>query len=1412
GCFSSFFDVFLDINSLDTPTFAPIPAICAGTTLSPLPTTSLNLITGTWAPAIDNLVTTTYTFTPESGQCAAGTTLTIVVNPLPVVDAGIYGAVCEDAADIALSGSPLGGVWTGTGVIGTGPYTFDPSSGTQTLTYTYTDGNFCVNSDETTITVNPLPLVDAGIYSPVCADAADITLGGTPESGVWTGNGVSGSGPYVFDPSAGTQTLTYTFTDGNSCSAFATTVITVNPLPIVVAGSYGPSCSDGVDITLGGSPSGGEWTGSGVSGTGPYVFDPSVGTQTLTYTYTDGNSCVNSAITLITVNLVQTVDPGTYGPVCIDGDDITLAGTPAGGIWTGPGVSGSGPYYFDPSVGTQTLTYTYSDGGSCSNSATAEIIVNPIPTVDAGTYGTVCIDAADIALGGSPAGGVWSGTGVTGNLFDPSSGTQTLTYTFTDANLCVNSDQTTIVVNPLSAVDAGTYGPVCIDGADITLAGSPEGGVWSGTGVSGNLFDPSVGTQTLTYTVTDANLCVNSAQTTITVNPLPTVNPGTYGPVCIDGADIILAGSPEGGVWSGTGITGNQFDPSVGTQTLTYTVTDANLCVNSAQTTITVNPLPTVTAGSYGPVCIDAADITLGGTPTGGIWSGTGVTGNLFDPSSGTQTLTYTFTDANLCVNSDQTTIVVNPLSAVDAGTYGPVCIDGADITLAGSPEGGVWSGTGVSGNLFDPSVGTQTLTYTVTDANLCVNSAQTTITVNPLPTVNPGTYGPVCIDGADITLTGSPEGGAWSGTGITGNQFDPSVGTQTLTYTVTDANLCVNSAQTTIIVNPLPEVSAGTYGPVDINDPDIVLAGSPAGGIWTGTGVGGSYVFDPSAGTQTLTYTYTDGNSCVNSAQTTIIVTEPDPVLTVTPPSQNVGNVAGSTIFTVTSNKTWVANSDQLWCTVTPSGSGNGSITAVYSQNTTTSARTANITVTVAGLPPVIVTVTQASSEFLLSIRNVTQTALNAYEFDIYLLDVDASTPLQLATIQEGITFNTGILNGAPQTIGMTTIISSELPSNMQPNGANTATSGLIKIAGRAAPGAGNGYIVSTVAPGTLIARVRMTNAVPFTANSTPDLAFTPSTALIPSYATRVAKYEGTVNTQMPVTPGNNAIVIGNPVLNGPTELTVTPPSRNVTSPDGSVTYTVTSNTEWTAISDQPWCSVTPSGFGNGLITATYTQNTASLRTAVITVTVAGLPSVDVTLVQDGKVLNLGLLLEGLYAGGGTLNQAHHATGPQFGPGVADVISVELHNSSDYSIVEFPAVPAFDVELSTNGLAKVAIPSDLTGDYYITVKHRNSLEITSADPVSFVPQIITYAFDQPSKAYGGNLLLMIDGGYAIFGGDINQDGVIDTGDITPFDNDQHNYVEGYVVTDVNGDGIIDGADGSIIDNNQFNYVSTILP
>jgi hypothetical protein len=793
--------------------------------------------------------TQTINYTVTQNGCTGSASTTITVNAAPTVTTGSYGPLCSGDATIALTGSPVGGTWSGTGVTGN---QFNPAVGTQTINYTVTQ-NGCTGSASTTITVNAAPTVTTGSYGPLCSGDASITLTGSPLGGTWSGTGITGN---QFNPAAGTQTINYTVTQ-NGCTGSASTTITVNAAPTVTTGSYGPLCSGAASITLAGSPVGGTWSGTGVTGN---QFDPAAGTQTINYTVTQ-NGCTGSASTTITVNSTLTVTTGSYGPLCSGAAAITLTGSPVGGTWSGTGVTGN---QFNPSAGTQTINYAVTQNG-CTGSASTTITVNTAPTVTTGSYGPLCSGDASITLTGSPVGGTWSGTGVSGNQFNPSAGTQSINYAVTQ-NGCTGSASTTITVNTAPTVTTGSYGPLCSGDASITLTGSPVGGTWSGTGVSGNQFNPSAGTQTINYAVTQ-NGCTGSASTTITVNVAPTVTTGSYGPLCSGDASITLTGSPVGGTWSGTGVTGNQFDPAAGTQTVNYVVTQ-NGCTGSASTTITVNAAPTVTTGSYGPLCSGSALITLSGAPLGGTWSGTGVTGNQFNPAAGTQIINYAVTQ-NGCTGSASTTITVNTAPTVSTGSYGPLCSGDASITLTGSPVGGTWSGTGVTGNQFDPAAGTQTLNYAVTQ-NGCTGSASTTITVNTAPTVSTGSYGPLCSGAASITLSGAPVGGTWSGTGVTGNQFDPAAGTQTLSYTLTQ-NGCTSSASTTITVNTAPTVTTGSYGPSCSGDASITLTGSPVGGIWSGTGVTGNQ-FNPAAGTQTLSYTLTQ-NGCTGSASTTITV-----------------------------------------------------------------------------------------------------------------------------------------------------------------------------------------------------------------------------------------------------------------------------------------------------------------------------------------------------------------------------------------------------------------------------------------------------------------------------------------------------------------------------------------------------------
>jgi len=192
-------------------------------------------------------------------------------------------------------------------------------------------------------------------------------------------------------------------------------------------------------------------------------------------------------------------------------------------------------------------------------------------------------------------------------------------------------------------------------------------------------------------------------------------------------------------------------------------------------------------------------------------------------------------------------------------------------------------------------------------------------------------------------------------------------------------------------------------------------------------------------------------------------------------------------------------------------------------------------------------------------------------------------------------------------------------------------------------------------------------------------------------------------------------------------------------------------------------------------------------------------------------KTLSLtSVMLQGLYNGGGVMNQAYDESGTFHWPsGVADHITVELHNSSSYSTIVYSAS---GVELSTLGNVTITIPSEYGGSYYITVKHRNSIETTTASPVSFAGTNISQSFGSPLNVYFGNLGLSFDGSYLVYGGDADQDGFVSASDMAMVDNQSAAFGMGYIVEDMDGDGFVGASDMAIIDNNSRNFIFAITP
>ncbi|MHC1736581.1 MAG: hypothetical protein AB9882_01070 [Ignavibacteriaceae bacterium] len=156
----------------------------------------------------------------------------------------------------------------------------------------------------------------------------------------------------------------------------------------------------------------------------------------------------------------------------------------------------------------------------------------------------------------------------------------------------------------------------------------------------------------------------------------------------------------------------------------------------------------------------------------------------------------------------------------------------------------------------------------------------------------------------------------------------------------------------------------------------------------------------------------------------------------------------------------------------------------------------------------------------------------------------------------------------------------------------------------------------------------------------------------------------------------------------------------------------------------------------------------------------------------------------------------------------VSDTVTVELRNGT----TPFTLIQSVKSTLNTSGAASPRFSlAQKSTDYYLVIKHRNSIETWSKLPQQFSPSLAYDFSSAQTQAYGDN---MIQKGtkWCIYGGDVNQDGIVDGSDITAVDNDATNWAGGYLSTDTNGDEIVDGSDITQVDNNATNWIGTINP
>jgi gliding motility-associated-like protein len=832
----------------------------------------------------------------------------VFIKPQPTAVAGSDQSYCSGAS-VTIGSSTTGGVsyaWTPSAGLSSAtssnPTVTLVNTGTIPTVNTFiltTTANGCTNKYTVAVTVNPLPVANAGTNTSFCS-GAQITLGTSTTSGftyVWSpagglnNTGISNPVLTLTNTDTVPDTLNYFLITTNqfTCRDSDTVQVTVAPIPLVTAGSDVIFCS-GQTVAIG--------TLSQFGFT--YAWSPSTGVTPAT------NSAANLTLTN-TTTVFDTVN-------------LVLAATRFG----------------------------------CTGRDTIEAIVKPRPIAEAGTSIIACqndtatIGAASLAgysYSWSPATNLSSTNASNPNVFINTSSTPTTTtYTVTvTANGCVNTDSVSVTSNPLPNVAAVTNATVVCLGTGATLTASGASTYsWEnintpltviGTGASLNVT-PTV-SSSYVVTGTSAAGCKNKDTVSVTVAPLPSVAITSAGDSICAGDTIQL--SANGAVnynWtllgSSTSISTQNsiFVSPAAITSYVLTGTDANLCANKDTITVHVNPAATaasilgntsvctgVTGVSYWVPGANQNSTYDWSISNGAILSGQGNDSVFTSWDSSAIGILYVVETTDRGCKSDSIALPVNvneiltPPAPLGTSNY---CSDqaiGVTYTTPSTPGsvytwfiqgGNVVSGNGTNSVIVDWAIagqGTGAIWYeeqSTTIDTVCFGVSDTLfVNINPSPQTSAISGIATLCFGDTVVFNVTNTGGssyAWTSTNSTilnGGTSNAStvimnVGSGAATVTVVETNTfgCIGQAvNLPLTINPLPNANAGSNAAICLGDSINLTATGGTSYAWTpANSLNNANINNPLAfPTSTTNYSVlvTDNNNCKKTAQVTITVNQ---------------------------------------------------------------------------------------------------------------------------------------------------------------------------------------------------------------------------------------------------------------------------------------------------------------------------------------------------------------------------------------------------------------------------------------------------------------------------------------------------------------------------------------------------------
>lgn len=638
--------------------------------------------------------TTTYTVVGTSAQGCSDTDIVVIkVNPLPVVSAPSY-AVCQgDSIQLSAKGA-LTYHWSPAASLSCDNCANPMASPAHTVTYHIdgTDSNGCTSTTQAIITVNALPIVNAGNDQSVC-EGTLVQLHATGAvSYTWspaTALSCTNCASPIASPSA-TTSYTVTGVNANGCTDTDTIIITVNKKPAVNARTDKKICAgSSVQLLAAGTAS---YSWSPATGLSCTSCSNPVAAPAATTTYTvvgiDANGCSDTDEVLITINSLPVLSAPAQS-VC-KGDSVQLSVTGAAIYNWSPATGLSCTNCADPIAGpltTTMYTITGTDSNGCVATVQTTVTVKQLPVVNAGADTSVC-DGSSVTLSATGADSyVWSpaiGLSCTNCPQTDASPSGAVSYIVTGTlNGCSAADTVKVKVYANPHISAGKDVTICAGESVKLKASIDQNCSWTAAhGIScTTCTDPVVSPITTTvYTVstTDSNGCSANDQVTVKVNPLPVVDAGTDKEVCENAQVSLHVKGADKYEWSpalGLSCT-DCSNPLAGpVANIVYKVKgiDANGCQDSDEVAITIIERKPTETGIGDTIC-KGASVQLsakGGTaydwyPAIGL-NNTSTADPVATPDFTTtyQVLVY----QNACfTDTHQVTIVVNENPVVNAG------------------------------------------------------------------------------------------------------------------------------------------------------------------------------------------------------------------------------------------------------------------------------------------------------------------------------------------------------------------------------------------------------------------------------------------------------------------------------------------------------------------------------------------------------------------------------------------------------------------------------------------------------------------------------------------------------------------------------------------------------------------------